>query len=42
MEPPSAVQAPGVNPFLSKFIIRTFPRVDFARRQWEEPITTTK
>ena len=41
-EPPSPVQAVGVNPFPSKFIIRTFPRGHFARRQWEEPITTTK
>ena len=32
----------GVNPFPIKFMIRTFPRGDFARRQWEEPITTTK
>ena len=42
MEPPSPIQALGVNPFPSRFIIRTVPRGDFARRQWEEPITTTK
>ena len=42
MEPPSSIQAPGVNPFPSRFIIRTVPRGDFARRRWEEPITTTK
>ena len=42
MEPPSPIQALGVNPFLSRFIIRTVPRGDFARRRWEEPITTTK
>ena len=45
MEPPSpiqALQALGVNPFPSRFIIRTVPRGDFARRRWEEPITTTK
>ena len=42
MEPPSPIQALGVNPFPSSFIIRTFPRGDFARRQWEEPITMTK
>ena len=42
MEPPSPIQALGVNPFQSRFIIRTVPRGDFARRRWEEPITTTK
>ena len=42
MEPPSPIQALGVNPFPSRFIIRTFPRGDFARRRWEEPITATK
>ena len=42
MEPPSPIQALGVNPFPSRFIIRTVLRGDFARRQWEEPITTTK
>ena len=42
MEPPSPIQALGVNPFPSRFIIRTVPRGDFALRQWEEPITTTK
>ena len=42
MEPPSPIQALGVNPFPSRFIIRTVPRGDFARRRWEEPITTTK
>ena len=42
MEPPSPIQALGVNPFPSGFIIRTVPRGDFARRRWEEPITTTK
>ena len=42
MEPPSPIQALGVNPFPSRFIIRTVPRGDFTRRQWEEPITTTK
>ena len=41
MEPPSPIQALGVNPFPSRFIIRTVPRGDFARRQWEEPITKT-
>ena len=42
MEPPSPIQALGVNPFPTRFIIRTVPRGDFARRRWEEPITTTK
>ena len=42
MEPPSPIQARGANPFPSRFIIRTVPRGDFARRRWEEPITTTK
>ena len=42
MEPPSPIQALGVNPFPSRFIIRTVPRGDFARRRWEELITTTK
>ena len=42
MEPPFPIQALGVNPFPSRFIIRTVPRGDFKRRQWEEPITTTK
>ena len=42
MEPPSPIQALGVNPFPSRFIIRSVPRGDFAHRQWEEPITTTK
>ena len=42
MEPPSPIQALGVNPFPSRIIIRTVPRGDFARRRWEEPITTTK
>ena len=42
MEPPSPIQALGVNPFPSRFIIRTVPRGDFACRRWEEPITTTK
>ena len=42
MEPPSPIQALGVNPFPSRFIIRTVPRGEFARRRWEEPITTTK
>ena len=42
MEPPSPIQALGVNPFPSRFIIRTVPRGGFARRRWEEPITTTK
>ena len=41
MEPPSPIQSLGVNPFPSRFIIRTVPRGDFARRRWEEPITTT-
>ena len=36
MEPPSPIQALGVNPFPSRFIIRTAPRGDFAPRQWEE------
>ena len=40
MEPPSPIQALGVNPFPSRFIIRTVPRGDFARRRWEGPITT--
>ena len=35
MEPPSPIQALGVNPFPSRFIIRTVPRGDFARRRWE-------
>ena len=30
MESPSPIQALGVNPFPSRFIIRTFPRGDFA------------
>ena len=30
MEPPSPIQALGVNPFPSRFIIRTVPRRDFA------------
>ena len=42
MEPPSPIQALGVNPFPSRFIIRRVPRGDFARRRWEGPITTTK
>ena len=42
MEPPSPIQALGVNPFPSRFIIRTVLRGDFTRRRWEEPITTTK
>ena len=41
MEPPSPIQALGVNPFPSRFIIRTVPRGDFARRRWKEPITTS-
>ena len=41
MEPPSPIQALGVDPFPSRCIIRTVPRGDFARQQWEEPITTT-
>ena len=40
--PPSPIQALGVNPFPSRFIIRTVPRGDFALRQGEEPIITTK
>ena len=42
MEPPFPIQALGVNPFPSRFIIRTVPRGDFSRLRWEEPITTTK
>ena len=43
MEPPSPIEALGVNPFPSRFLIRTVPSWgDFARRRWEEPITTTK
>ena len=42
MEPPSPIQVLGVNPFPSRFIIRTALREDFARRRWEELITTTK
>ena len=42
MEPPSPIKALGANPFPSRFIIRTVPRGDFARRRWEEPITTAK
>ena len=42
MELPSPIQALGANPFPSRFIIRTVPGGDFARRRWEEPITTTK
>ena len=42
MEPPSPIQALEVNPFPNRFIIRRVPRGDFARRQWEEPITKTK
>ena len=34
MEPPSPIQALGVNPFPSRFIIRTVPRGEFMRRQW--------
>ena len=30
MEPPSPIQTLGVNPFLSRFIIRTVPRGDLA------------
>ena len=30
MEPPSPIQALGVNPFPSRFLIRTVPRGDFA------------
>ena len=42
MEPPSPMQALGVNPFPCRYIFsRTVPREDFARRRWEEPITTT-
>ena len=42
MEPPSPMQALGVNPFPCRYIfIRTVPREDFARRRWEEPVTTT-
>ena len=41
MEPPSPTQALGVNPFPSRFIVRTVPRGDLARRRWKEPITTT-
>ena len=42
MEPPSPMQALGVNPFPCRYIhIRTVPREDFARRRREEPITTT-
>ena len=40
-EPISPIQALGVNPFPSKFIIRTVPKGGFARPQWEEPIATT-
>ena len=39
MEPPSPIQALGVNPFPSRFIIRPVPRGDFERQRWEEPIT---
>ena len=35
MEPPSPIQALGVNPFPSRFIIRTVLRGDFARRPWK-------
>ena len=35
MEPPSPIQALGVNPFPSRFIIRKVPRGDFAHRRWE-------
>ena len=42
MEPPSPIQTPGAIPFPSRFIIRTVPRGAFARRRWEEPISTTK
>ena len=42
MEPSSPIQVIGVNPFPSRVIIRTVPRGEFAHRQWEEPITTTK
>ena len=41
MERPSPIQALGVNPFPSRFIIRTVPRGDFVRRRWKEPITMT-
>ena len=33
MEPPSTIQALGINPFPSRFTIRTVPRGDFARRR---------
>ena len=39
MEPPSFIQALGVNPLPSRFTIRTVPRGDFGRRRWEEPVT---
>ena len=42
MEPPLPIQALEVNPFPRRVIIRTVPRGDFVRRQWEEPITMTK
>ena len=35
MEPPSPIQALGVNSFPSRFIIRTVPGEDFARRRWK-------
>ena len=34
MEPPSPIQALGVNPFPSRFIIRTVHRGEFMRQQW--------
>ena len=41
MELSSPIQALGANPFPSRFIIRTVPRGDFARRRWEEPMKMT-
>ena len=38
VEPPSPLQALGVNPFPSRFINRTFPWRGFARRLRKEPI----
>ena len=40
-EPISPIQALGIDPFPSRFIIRTVPKGGFARPQWEEPIAMT-
>ena len=42
MEPPSPLQALGVNPFPSRFINRTVPRRGFAHRLRKEPMKIEK